>query len=140
MKIQILHNDNQKISGYESININNPNISEILSQITPACCTSIVINESLNYTKDNSSNNILQDIMSKLRKNGEIKVSILDFENWAVEYLKNTSILSIINDCLPDVQRIVDKNSIIEAANVFGISFYSIKKKNSMIIFEGIRN
>lgn len=127
--IYITNNMEATLDGYDTIPLLYGNLD--LKQIPANSCSNILVEEALDSTNDPQAT--LFDIISKLRKNGNLFIQGIDFDSMCRQYLNKNIETKEINNYIAtknstcsfgDVKRMINQSNIkIISASINGVRF-----------------
>lgn len=139
MNLHLTYTKNKEINGYVNIDVLDEASKSNLENISTASCSSVVFSECLQLLDYEKSIEILDKGISKLRKGGQINMSIVDIGSFAVDLINSqltdenaSKFLYYTNSCIGlDVlkQKFKDKSIVID----------SLEKRDYFLIITGKR-
>ena len=139
MKLHVTYTKQKEINGYLNIDILDANQVEELKNISTSSCSDIIISECLQIKEYEQSISILQQILSKLRKNGEIHMSIIDIDSFAVDIANSSITDGEISSLLYHCNSCIGLDKIKKEFKNFGITLQSLEQREYFFVINGKR-
>ena len=140
MKLQINYSANKNIQGFTNLNILSPSISTEISDIAPLSCETVIASECLQMLVKEEVAPLLELISSRIRTNGEISISVMNFDAIATNYINGLLGDEDASNLIQNCRCVLSVPEIVEVLEKEGIKIYSIVNENNFCLIDGHRN
>lgn len=140
MKLQINYSANKDIQGFTNLNILSPSISTEISDIAPLSCETVIVSECLQMLVKEEVAPLLELISSRIRTNGEISISVMNFDAIATNYINGLLGDEDASNLIKNCRCVLSVPEIVEVLEQEGIKIYSIVNENNFCLIDGHRN
>lgn len=139
MKLHVTYTKQKQIDGYLNIDILDESQVKELKNISTASCSDIIVSECLQIKEYTQSVDILNQVLSKLRKNGEIYMSIIDIDSFAVDIVNSSITSGEISSLLYHCNSCISLDNIKSEFKKFGIVLQSLEQREYFFVIKGKR-
>jgi hypothetical protein len=139
MNLNITYSDEKYIENFINVNILKKTYEEELSVISGASCQNILIPECIQMLEYAEIKNVFINVLSKLRTNGNITLTLIDLEKVLSLYNEGDLNDETMSNIVKDIKSVLCIDFVINSMISSGIVIKSIEKKDFFITFYGSR-
>jgi|688.fasta_scaffold00123_65 hypothetical protein len=127
------------IENFINIDATSDKLEAELKRISASSCSNIIISESINYLNYDESKTTLVEIISKLRKGGNISISTVDFDAISTNFINGDIDIPYLCNILSSIKSIIPNQHVISLVKDHNVKIISIEKRDFLFIIRGYR-
>lgn len=139
MNLNITYSDEKYIQNFTNINILRKTYNEELDSIAGASCKTIIVSEAIQMLEFDSVKTVLSHILSKMRQNGKITLTVVDMDRVLNFYQSGQLDDATMSNIIKDIRSVMSIDFIVQSMLNVGILIESIEKKDFFVTIHGYR-